>query len=179
MESRAAASEEHGPVPAGEQRTGLVLWLGRVEALLVRLPTWAFLLSALVATFVVAVPLALVMEALGVSMGNALEGFPILLAISIGVIVMPPIETLVCQWAPFALCRRLKLSKAIAIVVSAIVFGVLHSYNPWYMLQAFFIGLVLAFTYVLAERRRESPFWMVTGVHAARNAVTVLVLALS
>ena len=55
------------------------------------------------------------------------------------------------------------------IFISALVFGLDHVYNMWYLLFAFLMGIVLAFAYHVARRRRLGAFVIVALVHSFHN----------
>jgi membrane protease YdiL (CAAX protease family) len=92
--------------------------------------------------------------------------------------VMPPLETLVFQWAIIGFLRgRLRWRAVRAVALSAAVFGLAHSYSPQYMLRAAAGGLVLGTVFVVEQEKRGSPFWVVTAVHALYNLSALFLLA--
>jgi membrane protease YdiL (CAAX protease family) len=93
----------------------------------------------------------------------------------IAIVVGPIVETVVAQWAPIALGRRLVARDSFAVLLSAWLFGWLH-YNQGALLVLimFTTGLVLAWTFVVWRAR---GLWqalaMTTAVHALLNSVAL------
>lgn len=61
------------------------------------------------------------------------------------------------------------------IFISAIVFGLSHTYNIWYILVTFLAGIVLAFAYHVARRRKLGAYIIVTLVHAFHNLTAEII----
>lgn len=55
------------------------------------------------------------------------------------------------------------------IFISALIFGLNHAYNIWYILFTFLSGIVLAFAYHVARRRKLGAYIIVTLIHAFYN----------
>ena len=95
----------------------------------------------------------------------------VLLAIILG----PVLETVLAQWLPIALGRRLFRSDLYAVLLSAWLFGWLHfSQGALLVLIMFTTGLVLAWTFVVwRERGRWPALAMTFAVHALLNSVAL------
>ena len=93
----------------------------------------------------------------------------------IAVVLGPIVETVVAQWAPVALARRLMPRDLFAVLFSAWIFGWLHfSQGALLVLIMFTTGLVLAWTFVVWRERGLWPaLAMTTGVHALLNGVAM------
>lgn len=93
----------------------------------------------------------------------------------VGSIIAPLVETAIFQWAPIRLLRTwLKLPAALAVGVSAILFGAAHTYSIGYVVFTFFIGLVLAYGFAVRDYPGGKPYLLICIVHALRNAVSAL-----
>lgn len=90
------------------------------------------------------------------------------------VAIAPLIETLIFQTSIFYLLGKIKFfrdRKWLIILVSAIAFGMVHTYSVLYVLYGFLIGLILAYAYQVSYDRPNSPFKTITCVHALRNLI--------
>jgi uncharacterized protein len=145
------------------------------------LPSVPLTLIALLLTYVAAAPvLVLVLAIPNLSIGGpefVKHGLGSM--ILIGCLIAPVLETAINQWACIRLLNRFGCGTATAIVVSALIFGLGHTYSLAYVLVTFNIGLVLAATFVIEDRRGGSPFLVTMAVHALRNGMTTLYYALS
>ena len=95
----------------------------------------------------------------------------------LAVIFAPILETLIGQLIPIKLTQKVLRNKMniIAVLVSAIIFSLGHfGYSIWYSLITFPLGLLLAKTYVIFQKRKESSFWVTTAVHSLRNLIGVI-----
>lgn len=105
-----------------------------------------------------------------------LDEYAVAELVLIAVFVGPIVETVVAQWAPVAIARRLVPRDSFAVLLSAWIFGWLHfSQGALLVLIMFTTGLVLAWTFVVW---RERGLWqavaMTTGVHALLNGVALV-----
>ena len=146
---------------------------------LAALPWYYFVVAATAMSFVVIIPilpLFLLTDYLGEE-GNPkfVETSPFWVSAILLWIVAPPLETFLAQWLPIRGLRRIPLLRSrdgLLIVVSALVFGVMHHYSALAVIRAFVIGLLFAYAFVIYEHKEESPFWVVTAIHALRNMVS-------
>jgi len=155
-------------------------WVSSV-AWATKLPSLPLMLVALLLTYVATAPaLVLALAKSDLSIGGpefVKHGLgPMIL---IGCLIAPVLETAVNQWACIRLLNRFGCGTATAIVVSALFFGLGHTYSLAYVLVTFNIGLVLAATFVIEDRRGGSPFLVTMAVHAMRNGMTTVYYALS
>lgn len=104
------------------------------------------------------------------------EGGP-LFFFFIAVIIGPLIETLIFQafillFINFLLSKFKNESFIIPVLISAIAFGLYHSYNLTYIIYGLFVGLVLASAYtIVLKNRKENPILIVSIIHALVNFV--------
>lgn len=95
------------------------------------------------------------------------------------VIIAPPFETLTSQIIPIKVVQRLFNDKTeiVAILISSSIFAYLHSgYSIWYSLLIFPLGVILAKTYIIFQKRKESSFWVTTSVHSLRNLIATIAI---
>lgn len=94
--------------------------------------------------------------------------------IFLGILFVPYIETFLCQALPIWVLRKLikrpRYNLIPCILVSAIIFGLQHTYSWQYMLGTFIFGIPMAALYYLCRYRRENAFIVVFAYHALWNA---------
>lgn len=109
-------------------------------------------------------------------MGENTEGPDLTSWITI-IIIAPIFETFLNQYLPFKLMQNLSWTKnkyGLYILVSAMVFGLMHTYSLQYMIFAFSVGLILGYTYFFYSKAPQKAFWSTTLIHALRNSFTIL-----
>ena len=93
-----------------------------------------------------------------------------------GVLIGPIIETLLFQSLIISIiCKIVKKTRfnlIPALVISAIAFGLNHSYNLVYIIYTFIIGIFLAFVYYVARFRKESATLSVFLIHSIINLIS-------
>jgi hypothetical protein len=95
----------------------------------------------------------------------------------LAVILAPITETLIGQLIPIKLTQKILRNKLniIPILISSILFSWAHyGYSIWYSFLTFPLGLLLAKTYVIFQKRKESSFWITTSLHSLRNLIAVI-----
>lgn len=104
-------------------------------------------------------------------------------AIFRAIVLAPILETFFIQFLVFKVFQLFNNRRCYDgwyILTSAILFGIMHTYNIPYMINTFFIGIVLAYGIYFYKRQPAKAFWTVTLIHALRNAIsTILVFAFS
>jgi membrane protease YdiL (CAAX protease family) len=142
-------------------------------------PILFVIFTALLAN-VLTIPIAYGFELAGLSEKDIgfldLEKYGPLALIALVVILGPMLETLMAQSLPFYLIRKYVRwnPSAVAVIVSTIFFSLLHaSYSYWYSLAMIPSGLLLAFTFMVFQDRKESAFWMTAAVHGIANLLTL------
>jgi membrane protease YdiL (CAAX protease family) len=132
-----------------------------------------FLLSSYV-VLVFFIPILVVMLATGVNTEGGPEVAPD--KVIELMVIAPVVETLVYQYLIIRLFMYFAKSRKYypcAILISAIAFGLAHTYNPAYIFFAFFIGLVLAYMYYFYSKEPLKAFWTVVLVHGIRNGIAI------
>ena len=97
----------------------------------------------------------------------------------IAVVLAPLIETFLGQSLPIKLIQGIfgKRFKIIALFTSAIIFSLMHfGYSIWYSLITLPMGILLAETYIIFQKRKESSFWITSAVHSVRNLIAVVAI---
>jgi membrane protease YdiL (CAAX protease family) len=94
-------------------------------------------------------------------------------------VIAPLLETLLCQAVPIEILRRVTSHAWVAVLLSALFFGSLHTIRggPHQAVAAFGSGLVFALLYVRA--RRLGPvhgYAAVATAHAIHNGVVLLLV---
>ena len=87
----------------------------------------------------------------------------------IGVILGPLLETLIFQIGVIKISLYFNKDKTLAILISALAFGLTHIFNAYYFVYAFGIGLYFAYLYFLSLKKGIKPFWSLSVVHALFN----------
>jgi membrane protease YdiL (CAAX protease family) len=130
------------------------------------------ILAGLVSSYVIVLPVALFETIIG---APQLDSGPSLYGNWIGTfiiacIVAPLLETLMFQWLPIRAVQYVsRKSRWSAIMLSAIAFSVAHWYNGYYVIFAFLVGLVFAYSFIICDQAGKRPFLSVCLIHALRN----------
>lgn len=150
--------------------------LARLHPLLFIYVTWLM-------TYVVLLPLialnnVVVSDALHQSGGPTnLPRFGLGERLWVGAIITPVVETALFQWLPIRLLHTwLKLPVVVAVLASAALFGIGHTYSIGYVVYTFMIGLVLAYGFVLKDYPKGRAYLLICIVHAIRNTVSSLLM---
>ena len=105
--------------------------------------------------------------------GPEMKKYGIIGILFIGLILGPIIETLLLQALPIYFTQKFVKWKTnlISILISALLFSLGHlEYSVWYFALIFPTGVILAMTYIIFQKRKESSFWMTFSIHSLRNS---------
>jgi hypothetical protein len=92
------------------------------------------------------------------------------------VLIAPFLETVFCQWLPTLIVFKFfKRNLLAAVLLSATLFGLGHTYNLFYIIATFAIGVVLAVGFIARYTKGGHPILLVSLVHALKNLVAVTV----
>lgn len=147
-----------------------------------QLPAWQFILIVFLLLFVVVVPLSALVEIFDfdVEANTPVRDVGMLFSIVFSCILIPLLETYCLQYLPIYLTDRF-ISKnwSLQIVISAVIFGALHYYNPLYIVFGILNGLVLGagFSSRYHMRGFKAAFWSIAFVHGLRNLIGVITAA--
>ncbi|MGM0408085.1 MAG: CPBP family intramembrane glutamic endopeptidase [Bacteroidota bacterium] len=142
---------------------------------LIRVPFFKFILFFLLITLWFGVityflPINLTSETSGKGLESIIE------QLIFGVLIVPLIETLLFQSLIITIIckivKRSRLNIIPALAISAIAFGLNHSYNLAYFIYTLIIGFFLALAYFVARFRKESATLSVFLIHAIFNLIS-------
>ncbi len=162
-------------------RRGPAAWLERTRSY----SWWRFLLEASVVALLLRIPVVwIAVPLVGEDARTAydwLDEYTIAQMAVIAILLGPVLETIIAQWLPVSLGRRMFGSDGYAVLLSAWLFGWLHyTQGVLLVLIMFSTGLVLAWTFVVWRTRgRAQAFLMTTAVHATLNAVALVAALLA
>ncbi len=89
-------------------------------------------------------------------------------------IIAPILETLIFQWLIIETMIK-KISSRFAIFTSAALFGLSHFYNPLYIINTFFIGLLFGLVYILAKVKNFNPILITLSIHSVHNFIILCI----
>lgn len=130
------------------------------------------------ATIMLLIPIAAVLEMSGAVQQLMEPSNPAdLEELPLAVIIAPIIETLIFQHLVFWVFRKwihVKNKYFWAIIISSVLFGLMHKYNVVYVIFAFLQGIILGYCYYFYWRKPKTAFWSTALIHAAHNGIAVL-----
>ena len=105
------------------------------------------------------------------------ENTPLLEIFILSVIIGPLIETFLFQYFTIELLYSFKKIKPdVIIIISALIFSLIHNYNTIYILVTFIAGLIYALYYVyLKETKKKYPFTYIWMLHTLYNFTVFVV----
>lgn len=153
----------------------------KIHNYLLKISTAKFIIVMFIWSFVILIPpIPILMHyvkssaALG---GPSIASSSLIIKLLVGCIVVPICETFLFQWLPIKVLRYfIKDKDYIIILISAVLFGIDHYYSIWYSIEAFLVGIVLAYAFVMCERRKDSPIAVVAIIHGLKNLVATVFL---
>ncbi len=92
------------------------------------------------------------------------------------VILAPLIETFLFQYLlirPF-LKKKSKKIMMLGIFISALVFGLMHYFNIYYIVTMFVIGLIFGIFFVLGQTKFNRGFIVVFSIHSFMNGLSMI-----
>ncbi|HEY0897213.1 MAG TPA: CPBP family intramembrane glutamic endopeptidase [Sphingobacteriaceae bacterium] len=95
-----------------------------------------------------------------------------------GCVLAPVLETYMFQHLPYRYLRKRRFSKALIIVISSLLFGIVHYYDWIYIIRATLAGGILISAYILKPSASVSGLVTVSAVHAINNVFTLLIESL-
>lgn len=101
---------------------------------------------------------------------SPLENATVQKKIIIACIIAPVLETTIFQWLIIEIMYK-KIGTRFAVIISALLFGLSHFYNSLYVINTFFIGLILSTSYVLAKEKKFNPSLITIAVHSLHNII--------
>lgn len=99
------------------------------------------------------------------------------------VILAPLLETFFFQYLPMEYLLRSKNEKEMKfIVISGLLFGILHYFNRFELSDAVFsslTGILFSYLYLFAKYKKYSAYFFVCSVHAFYNLYVFILITLS
>lgn len=142
-----------------------------------------FIVTTTVFCFVLMLPIAFLLESFSINDseigGIDIEKRPIINLFIAVVIFAPIIETLFFQLIPIKLTQVIIGIKFefIPILFSSLLFSLAHiTYSFWYSLLTLPLAVLLAKTYLIFQKRKESSFLITTLIHSLRNLIGFIVI---
>lgn len=100
----------------------------------------------------------------------------------IGAIIFAPLlETFLFQQCLIKILRKiniLKDSKFKIVIISALIFGLQHSYDLGYVINSTVAGMFLSYAYITYEKKKISPFCVVCIIHSLRNFISFILVCI-
>jgi membrane protease YdiL (CAAX protease family) len=96
----------------------------------------------------------------------------------IAVIIAPILETLIFQKGIIILSRKIEYIKNrvwLQIVISALIFGLNHTYSVAYIFVGFLLGLIFAYSYIVSEDKKSNALRNVIIIHSLSNMISILI----
>lgn len=91
------------------------------------------------------------------------------------VIIIPPIiETFINQWLVFKMVGSYTDNRIFIILVSAVIFGLLHGPDYIKMTVSFFLGIILMSAFIMWEGKSLSKYLVTVIIHMLYNAILVI-----
>lgn len=103
------------------------------------------------------------------------EGYSKFSLFILAVVIAPIVETFLFQFVVIEILRKWISSSIIIVLLSSGLFAISHLSSYAYGLSNFFTGAILAYTYLLAIKRKFSPFLCTTAVHSLRNVIVFVI----
>ncbi len=89
--------------------------------------------------------------------------------------IAPLIETLIFQFMPLKLASYFHKKNTriffYTIIITSVLFGLMHFKSPQYMLIAFFYGLIWSFSCFIFFRKKQNPLLYTTLIHSTYNTI--------
>jgi hypothetical protein len=91
------------------------------------------------------------------------------------VILAPLFETTIGQYLPFKIIGKFTKSKKLTIILSALIFSLIHLPVIGFLLSAFLVGLIFSWGYVLKTTdKNNKPFVLITISHSIHNLIAFI-----
>ena len=94
-------------------------------------------------------------------------------------IFAPILETLIFQTLFFIIFKKFKINKWIIVLVSGIIFGAIHNYSIFYIINTTLIGVALMYFYISRAESNKKPIASTIIAHTTINLSTTIVICIS
>lgn len=156
--------------------------LSKVYSLINNLSAWPFIFLMVLLTYLVEIPLLLIEPFFKESAGqtvihNFVKMEPGLSLLIVGVFG-PLVETAIFQSLVIGILQRIKIRSNIGVIlISAILFSLAHTETsiPFHI-WVFIMGVILAYSYILYQDKKEGSFAVTFFIHSFRNIISMFVV---
>lgn len=99
----------------------------------------------------------------------------------IATIIVPIVETLIFQYLPIKVTqlvlknKKQKFQELWSIIISSILFSLIHCYSFVYIVLAFILGIIFAFSFIISQKRKENPLINVIIIHSIYNVIIFII----
>lgn len=102
------------------------------------------------------------------------DGKSIIIIFITTIILAPIFETFLGQYLPYILLRKVKYLSTrshLILIISSLFFGLIHFYSLFYIVYAFFLGLILMYGYMVRIKNDNRTFLLIAICHSLLNLV--------
>jgi len=140
-----------------------------------RLPALYLVLSALIADIIISCIFSYILFPDNTSGPDTqTTAFDFLLV----VVCAPILETWFCQsWLIKTTLKYTNNNQLLAVLVSAIIFGLGHSYSVAYIMKGTIAGMIYAVLYVSMVTKQKDAFFYVAATHGIYNLIGFIITA--
>lgn len=96
----------------------------------------------------------------------------------LALVIAPILETAFFQTLIYKLSKWLHFNHITTVLISAVCFGLMHTYSLFYMISTFFTGIIFMYVYIIRSEYNNRPYWSVTLAHFTLNAFASLMMLL-
>jgi hypothetical protein len=94
------------------------------------------------------------------------------------VIITPLIETTIFQWLPLKLYKHFQKTKKyeyIFLLITGLIFGIVHSYSVGYQIALTFTGLILMILSMYYSENNKNYFFPIYLIHLLNNLIVFFI----
>lgn len=92
-------------------------------------------------------------------------------------LIAPLFETYIFQYGIIKWLSSTKMKNWFIVFISSLLFGLSHFYSLQYVVNTFFIGIVLALSFMWWINKKIDAFWVTAIIHALHN-LCLLILSI-
>ncbi|MGU9538443.1 CPBP family glutamic-type intramembrane protease [Clostridium tepidum] len=152
--------------------------LNKVDEFLKNLSVFKFIIIITLGMLLSSTILGLLVDIFNVKISNVQPTFTqehFVIEFLVAVIIAPLLETFIFQYGIIKISKKinfLKNNNLIIILISSLLFGLQHFYSLSYIVNTTFLGIFLAYAFVVYERKKVSPYWVVCTIHGLKNFIS-------
>lgn len=152
--------------------------LTKMDNFLKNLSTFKFIITITLSMLLCSSILGLLINILNIKIAEtnlAISKAPLIITFLATVIIAPLLETFIFQYGIIKILRKINILKnnnLTIILISSLIFGLQHFYSLSYIIHTTILGIFLAYAFVVYERKKTSPFWVVCAIHSLKNFIS-------